>query len=226
MQIQIDYVSLADINPYSNNPRIITREAIEEVKLSIQTYGFLIPILLGTDNVIVAGHVRFQAAAELGLKKVPCINASDLTEDQQRGFRLMENKSHQNARWDEEKQLAELRELGIRGFDLSLTGFPDFEDISLKQGTPPNAEVVKNSEKSQSEEDFFEVDEAESEKADLLVIPEPSGKQVKSFVIRIGKHELFTTEAEYLELERLYLQFLKSEGNDFGFIKYLTDGVL
>lgn len=92
-------LNLKDIKPYENNPRN-NDEAVEPVAESIKEFGFKVPIIIDKNNVIVAGHTRYKAAKKLKLKKVPCIKADDLNEEQIRAFRLADNKVSEIATWD------------------------------------------------------------------------------------------------------------------------------
>lgn len=92
-------INIKDLIPYENNPRN-NDEAVEPVANSIKEFGFKVPIIIDKENVIVAGHTRYKAAIKLGLEKVPCIIADDLTEEQIRAFRLADNKTGEIADWD------------------------------------------------------------------------------------------------------------------------------
>lgn len=99
-----------DINelvPYENNARI-NDKAIDIVANSIQEFGFRNPVIIDKNKVIVAGHTRVEACKKLGIKKVPCIVADDLTEEQIKAFRIADNSSAQVAEWDMDKLMAEL----------------------------------------------------------------------------------------------------------------------
>lgn len=116
------YVSNIEVNkliPYANNPRN-NDEAVAYVARSIREFGFRNPVIIDKNNVIVAGHTRVRAAKELGMEKVPCIRADDLTEDQIRAFRLADNKVAEIAAWDMDKLEIELEEINL---DLSAFGF-------------------------------------------------------------------------------------------------------
>lgn len=110
--------------PYENNPRK-NDEAVDKVALSISAFGFKVPIVLDANNVVVTGHTRLKAAKKLGLSKVPCILADDLTEEQIRAFRLADNKVAEFSQWDEDKLMQELEEL--ENVDMSLYGFDELE---------------------------------------------------------------------------------------------------
>lgn len=90
MDIKIIYKPIDKIVPYKNNPRL-NDEAVEAVANSIKQFGFKVPIIIDSSNVIVAGHTRLKAAKQLGMDKVPCIVADDLTEEQIRAWKLLRN---------------------------------------------------------------------------------------------------------------------------------------
>lgn len=137
-------VSLQDLKPYENNPRI-NDNAVDSVMNSIKEFGFKVPVVITKDNVIVAGHTRYKASKKLGLEKVPCIVADDLTEEQIKAFRLADNKVSELAEWDFKKLEIELSSIAL---DMSLFNF-DMAELST--------EIDKHKE---VEEDNFNVDEA------------------------------------------------------------------
>ena len=108
--MEITEVPITEIIPYEKNPRKNDR-AIEVVAKSIKEFGFKVPIILDKNNVIIAGHTRLKAAIKLGLETVPIIWADDLTEEQTRAFRIMDNKSGEYSYWDEEKLIEEIKNL-------------------------------------------------------------------------------------------------------------------
>lgn len=123
--MQVKYVDIGKIIPYENNPRKNER-AVEYVRNSIEEFGFKVPIVLDKDNVIVAGHTRFLAAKDLGMDKVPCLYAKELTDEQIRAYRLVDNKTQELAEWDWTKITDELE--AIEDIDMHLMGFADFLD--------------------------------------------------------------------------------------------------
>lgn len=114
--MDIKMVKIDDIVPYENNPRH-NADAIEPVKESIRSFGFKVPMILDKENVIVAGHTRYEAAKALGMTEVPVIYADDLSEEQVRKFRLVDNKTAEFAGWDFSKLEEELAELDFSDFD-------------------------------------------------------------------------------------------------------------
>ena len=120
--MQIIEVKVNDLKEYENNPRI-NEKAIEPVMKSIQEFGFKVPLVIDKNNVIITGHTRVEAAKRLGLETVPCIIADDLSEEQIKAFRLVDNKTSEYAEWDFMKLEEELRELNEFDFDISLFDF-------------------------------------------------------------------------------------------------------
>ena len=115
---------LSEVKPYEKNPRK-NDEAVQAVKESIKQFGFKQPIVIDKNGVIVAGHTRYKAAKELGMKTIPCIIADDLTPDQVKAFRLADNKVGEIAGWDFTMLDEELKELSEIDFDMSMFGFAD-----------------------------------------------------------------------------------------------------
>ena len=97
--IKITQKPIADLIPYSRNPRR-NDEAVPMVMNSIKEFGFKVPIVIDKNNIIVCGHTRFKAALKLGLETVPCIVADDLSDEQIKAFRLADNKVSEKAEWD------------------------------------------------------------------------------------------------------------------------------
>lgn len=126
-QIKITYKPLDKIQYYDNNPRR-NEKAVKAVKKSIKEFGFLNPIIIDKDNVIIAGHTRFLAAQQLGIENVPCIIADDLTEEQVTAFRLADNRVAEIATWDKDKLHAELAELKDI-FDMTEFGFKSDDEV-------------------------------------------------------------------------------------------------
>ena len=95
------------LREYENIPRN-NDLAVEKVKYSIQRFGFLFPVVVDMNYVIVAGHTRVRACRELGIQSVPCIVADELTDEQVNFFRLVDNKTSEYSDWDFEKLKSEL----------------------------------------------------------------------------------------------------------------------
>jgi len=110
---------LEDVHPYGRNPRK-NDKAVAAVAESIKQYGFLVPLVISAGHEIITGHTRYKAAQSLGLKTVPCVIADELTEEQIKAFRLVDNKVGEIAEWDVELLPLELADIAV---DLSAFGF-------------------------------------------------------------------------------------------------------
>lgn len=135
-------IKIEELVPYENNPRI-NDQAVDKVAASIREFGFKVPIVIDKDNVIVAGHTRLEAAKLLGLESVPCIKADDLTDNQVREFRIIDNKTQELADWDLDIMRAELE--SITGIDMSEFGFmiEEIEDQKKKDAEKKEKEDAK-----------------------------------------------------------------------------------
>ena len=131
--LKIIEMSVKDVIPYENNPRR-NDNADQKVAASIKQFGFKVPIIVDSENVIVAGHTRLKAAELLELEKVPVILADDLTEKQVKAFRLADNKTGELADWDFSRLEEELAELD--NFDMSEFGFVGLNDEEEQDEAP------------------------------------------------------------------------------------------
>lgn len=130
-ELKITYENADALTPYANNPRF-NDAAVDAVAASIEKFGFKVPIIITAEKEIVAGHTRLKAAKQLGLEKVPCIIADDLTDAQIKAFRLADNKVGEFADWDIEmleKELLDIKDIDI---DLKMEDF-GFSEPKIEQ---------------------------------------------------------------------------------------------
>lgn len=100
--MSIKMFDLDALTPDPDNPRV-NSGAIEQVAESIRLFGFRVPLVVNADGKIIAGHTRYRAALILGMEKVPCVLADDLTPEQQAAFAVAENRTSDFAFFDVEK---------------------------------------------------------------------------------------------------------------------------
>ena len=124
---------LEQIIPYARNPRR-NDEAVATVAASIAEFGWRQPIVVDEQKVILAGHTRLLAARQLGLKTAPVHIAKGLSETQAQAFRIMDNRSNENAEWAEDLLSLELKDLLDADYSLELTGFSEDELTKLLDG--------------------------------------------------------------------------------------------
>lgn len=145
----IQNIDIHKIIPYKNNPRK-NDNAVDKVAESIQLFGFKNPIIIDKNNVIVCGHTRVKAAVKLELKTVPCIYADDLTDEQVKAFRLIDNKTAEYAEWDFEKLSIELENLNenidfdLSDFDFNIQNmeFPSFNELEKEKSVSEDEKVI------------------------------------------------------------------------------------
>jgi len=126
--MKVELLAIDKVIPYANNPRK-NDNAITKVAASIKEFGFRQPIVVDNEYVVVAGHTRLLAARALGLTVVPVHIAEGLTDAQIKAYRIADNRSNQDAEWDDELLKLELGSLESHGFNLELTGF-DLDELN------------------------------------------------------------------------------------------------
>lgn len=119
---QIVMRPIDSIRPYGNNPRK-NDNAVRVVAKSLEKFGFKQPIVIDTNDEIVAGETRWKAAKLLGKTEVPCVLADDLTPEEVRAYRLADNKVAEYAEWDEDKLEQEIAALAGEMDMAELFGF-------------------------------------------------------------------------------------------------------
>lgn len=112
-----------EIRPTPRNARTHSRKQIGQIEDSIREFGFVNPVLVDEEDVLIAGHGRLQAALNLGLETIPVIELHGLSDMQKRKLLLADNRIAQNAGWDRELLAIELEAIVIDGGDITLTGF-------------------------------------------------------------------------------------------------------
>ena len=132
---QVERWPLDRLIPHARNARTHSETQIAQIAGSIAEFGFLNPVLVGDDGVLVAGHGRILAARKLGLHEAPVIVLAHLTPTQRRALMIADNQIALNAGWNEEMLSAELASLKEEAFDLELLGFDD-ADLDRLLATP------------------------------------------------------------------------------------------
>lgn len=114
--MEVKSLKLDTITPYGKNAKKHDKRQINNVAESIKQYGFVQPIVVDRDGVIVIGHCRALAAKKLGMEEVPCVCVDDLTPEQVNALRLVDNKSNESD-WDFDLLSVELPGLDLSAFD-------------------------------------------------------------------------------------------------------------
>lgn len=184
----IQVMDIKDLTPYEDNPRL-NDDAVDGVAMSIEHFGFTVPIVVDEFGVIITGHTRRKAALKLGMKSVPVIVAKHLSEQQVRAFRLADNKVAEAAKWDDVALSREMELLQANGFDLDMTGFSKEEIDCLT--TVVDASCLDDL----NQDDIC--GQLEDAKANIV-----ANKRVS---VSVGSYKLFVTKEEFQRWEKANL---------------------
>jgi DNA modification methylase len=172
------------LKPYERNARTHSVEQVAQIAASIVEFGFTNPILVDSNDGIIAGHGRLSAAQELGLRTVPVVVLDHLSERQRKAYILADNQLALNAGWDTDLLRGELQDLAEQDFDLTLIGFSDDELADL----------------------LPDIEELAPEDADADAVPEPPEEPVSKpgDVWLLGKHRVMCGDSTVItDVERL-----------------------
>jgi hypothetical protein len=158
----IQKIKINEVKSNDSNPRVIRDDKFKKLVKSIQDFPEMLelrPIVVNEDMIVLGGNMRLKACIEAGLKEVPIIKASDLTDNQQKEFIIKDNVGFGEWDWDilaNEWDAESLEEWGLDlpGFDLNAdklgTDFslPDGDKAPFQQMTftlaDEQAEQIKN----------------------------------------------------------------------------------
>lgn len=121
--LAVEHWPISKLLRYPNNARDHSDAQITQIANSIKEFGFVNPVLVDANGVLIAGHGRLLAAQTLKIKDVPVIELGHLTEAQAKALRLADNQLALNSSWNAELLSIELRDLKLANYDLQLLGF-------------------------------------------------------------------------------------------------------
>lgn len=135
---------------YGRNSRRHSDKQIDLIVRSIREFGFVNPVLIDKDDVIIAGHGRYDAALRSGMEAVPTVRLEHLTTAQVTAYRIADNRIADLSDWDPDLlrlEIADLVEMEIAGdleFDVSVIGFGTAEiDVLLDDGAEEGPEILE-----------------------------------------------------------------------------------
>ena len=163
--MKLEKVNIDNIRMYENNAKEHPDWQIEQIKNSIQEFGYNDPIAIDENNTIIEGHGRYLALKELGYAGIEVIRLNNLTEEQKTAYAIVHNKLTMNTEFNIDKLKYELNKLEIAEFDLNLLGFNDYE-----------LENIMNAEEVDLDE-FFQEEEQEKKEEKIKVCPH-CGKEI------------------------------------------------
>lgn len=135
----VNEYAIKDLKPYERNAKKHSKTQIANVAESIRRYGFVQPVVIDAAGVIVIGHCRVLAAQSLGMATVPCVLVDQLTPEQVRELRLLDNKTNESE-WDLPTLQAELQTLDLSGYTLDW-GL-DLPEAELEEDEPPDIDLL------------------------------------------------------------------------------------
>lgn len=181
--MKIEKINISKIIEYSGNAKEHPEWQIEQIKNSIQEFGFNDPIAIDEKGMIIEGHGRYLALKELGYTEIEIIRLNHLTEEQKAAYAIAHNKLTMNTEFNIEKLQYELNKLEIADFDLNLLGF---SEVKLEE--------IMEDEIEETEEDETEIIE------DNLEIAESENIVIKTGdLIELGKHKVMCGDSANLE---------------------------
>src|ERR1043166_159054 len=133
MNLKISYLSPASLNLNACNPRSHSNKQIRQIAKSIETFGFVIPVIINVSNAIICGHGRVLAAIQLGLAEIPTICLDHLSEVQIKALTIADNKLTENSKWNENLLTDAFKEILALdlNFNIEVTGF-SIDQIEIK----------------------------------------------------------------------------------------------
>ena len=126
-ELNITYRPIKELKPYKKNAKKHNKEQVEKIANSIKEFGFTQPVIIDKHDCVVAGHGRILGAKKAGLKQVPTVCLDELTEEQIKAYRLVDNKLNESE-WDSDllkQSLDEIMEMDMEAFGFELDVMED-----------------------------------------------------------------------------------------------------
>ena len=139
--MKVEVLPISSIKSNPNNPRVIKDDKFEKLVKSIQEFPKMLeirPVVVNDDMIVLGGNMRLKACKAAGLKEVPVIKASDLTEDEQRQFIIKDNVSGGEWDWDMLANEWDSEQLEEWGLDVPIfDNEPSYDDLIGEEKNKP-----------------------------------------------------------------------------------------
>lgn len=157
--IQQERRLIADLNPAVYNPRkrlMPGDEEYESLKRSIETFGYVDPIIVNMDGTVIGGHQRLNVLRDLGYTEVD-VAVVDLSKNDEKALNIALNKIA--GEWDDERLAEIFKDLQLDDYDATLTGFNEGEVADI---------LAAAIQQEMTGDDGFDADEALAEVKDPI----------------------------------------------------------
>lgn len=158
MNLKIEYLPISEITPYARNAKQHPQEQVEQIKRSIEEFGFNDPLALWHGE-IVEGHGRYLAALELGLDTLPVIKLDNLTDEQRKAYALVHNKLTMNSGFDLdllEIELEDITDINMQDFGFSFDDDNESENERREAKYTESISIIIDCESDEEAETIYE----------------------------------------------------------------------
>ena len=168
-RLKVEYIGIDKVYLNDENVNIHSQKSILKIAKSIKNFGFLVPLVVDKNGIVIAGNGRLEAARLLKLKEVPIVRAEHLSEEQLKAFAIADNRIQEESFFDENLLAEVIKELELANFDLELTGLDEDEINSLLD----QIESVEANLEGEKEEEIPEIKENQViKRGDLIELGE------------------------------------------------------
>jgi DNA modification methylase len=187
--MKTEMVKISEVKNNPNNPRVIKDDKFEKLVRSIKEFPKMLeirPIVVNDDMIVLGGNMRLKACKEAGLKEVPIIKASDLTEEEQKQFIIKDNVSGGEWDWEMLQNDWNLEELDEWGLDV-----PDFEADQVLEAEEDDFDTTPPEEPKTVLGDLYEIGEHR------LLCGDSTDSELIEKLLQGKKPELLLTDPPY-----------------------------
>lgn len=167
-EMKMETRSLASLRPAEYNPRVQLQPADPEyqnIKRSIETFGYVDPIIINQDGTIIGGHQRYNVMKDLGYTEAQVV-VVDLDKNNEKALNIALNKI--TGEWDEIKLKDLLLDLDLNDYDLTATGFSskEVEDLVIRL----DKDVEAEDDDFDADADYESIEEPVTQRGDIWIL--------------------------------------------------------